>query len=104
MTNELAQSPTRSEVLAFLAAHAVELRSRYGVRRIGLFGSFVRDSAGADSDIDILVDFDAPSFDHYMDLKFLLEETFGREVDLVIARTLKPRIRPLVEAEVVYAA
>lgn len=104
MALNMENAPTRAMILGWLRQHAEDLRRAYGVRRIGLFGSFVRDEPAAESDIDILVEFDAPTFDRYMDLKFLLEEQLGRDVDLVIASTLKPRIRPHVEAEVIYAA
>jgi predicted nucleotidyltransferase len=50
-----------------------------------------------------LVEIDLQTFDHYMDLKFYLEELFQKPVDLVLADTLKPRIKPYVEREVVYA-
>ena len=75
----------------------------FSVRRIGLFGSFLRGSAGEKSDVDILVELDVPTFDHYMDLKFFLEDTLGRPVDLVLADTLKPRLKPFIISEVAYA-
>ncbi len=71
--------------------------------RIGLFGSFVHGQANSDSDIDIVVDLAEPSFDHYMDLKFFLEDLFGRSVDLVLADTVKPRLKPVIKREVMYA-
>ncbi|KKK49067.1 hypothetical protein LCGC14_3138780, partial [marine sediment metagenome] len=46
---------------------------------------------------------DDPSFDHYMDLKFYLENLFGTSVDLVLADTIKPRLQPIITREVVYA-
>jgi len=73
------------------------------VRRIGVFGSFAEDSAGIESDVDILVELEEPTFDHYMDLKFRLEEVLDRPVDLLMAETVKPRLRPIIEKEVVYA-
>ncbi|MBN2594471.1 MAG: nucleotidyltransferase domain-containing protein [Sedimentisphaerales bacterium] len=63
----------------------------------------VRNEAGSESDIDIMVDFAEPTFDHYMDLEFYLEKLFGREVDLVIADNVKPRLKPLIDKEVIYA-
>ncbi len=80
------------------AAAGTDRRHRPGVTascRIGLFGSFARGDAGPGSDVDVLVEFADPfvTFDRYMDLKFYLEDLFGRRVDLVIRRTLKPRIR-----------
>jgi uncharacterized protein len=79
-----------------------ELSNRFTVRRIGIFGSLIRGKATIDSDLDILVEFDDPTFDHYMDLKFMLEDNLKRPVDLVMADTLKPRIRSIIEHEVVY--
>lgn len=81
------------------------IRERYGVARIGVFGSVVRGEATRASDIDILVEFreGEETFDHFMDLKFYLEDLLGRPADLVITDTLKPRIRSTVLGEVVYA-
>jgi hypothetical protein len=73
------------------------------VRRIGLFGSHVRDEPRPDSDVDILVEFEKPPHDHYMDLKSYLEDLLGTEVDLVMADALKPRLKPYISREVVYA-
>lgn len=79
-----------------------ELKDRFTVERIGIFGSVVRGDQKTGSDVDILVELSEPIFDNYMDLKFKLEEVLQRPVDLVITETLKPRIRPIIEKEVVY--
>lgn len=76
------------------------LRSRFGVKSLGLFGSIARGEASPGSDVDILVEFNAPSFDHYMDLKFYLEERLGRPVDLVLKGSLKPALRERILREV----
>lgn len=94
---------TSDEVLAFLKNHREELGRRFSVSRIGLFGSVLRGSASDRSDVDILVELDQPTFDHYMDLKFFLEEHLGRPVDLVMADSLKPRLKPIISREVAYA-
>jgi len=80
-----------------------ELSRRFTVQRIGVFGSFARGNAGSGSDVDILVELEEPTFDHYMDLKFYLEEMLGRSVDLVLHDAIKPRLKPIIEQEVVYA-
>jgi predicted nucleotidyltransferase len=54
------------------------------------------------SDIDVLVELNEPTFDHYMGLKFRLEEILGRDVDLVLKDELKPRLRPIIEKQVRY--
>jgi predicted nucleotidyltransferase len=93
---------TKDEILNFLREHKQEFAVRFSVRRIGLFGSFLRGESGERSDLDILVEMDQPTFDHYMDLKFLLEEHLNRPVDLVLADTVKPRLKPIIAREVAY--
>lgn len=93
----------REDVLRFFRETADHLAEAYGVRRIGLFGSVARDEAAEASDMDVLVHMDAPTFERYMDLKFEIEDRFGVSVDLVLADTLKERLRPVIEKEVVYA-
>ena len=79
------------------------MSERFTVKRIGVFGSCVRGDEEPESDVDIIVELAEPTFDHYMDLKFRLEEILCRPVDLVIADTVKPRLKPVIEQEVVYA-
>lgn len=93
----------RQDIMDFLSRHKQELSERFSVRRIGLFGSCLRNVADEQSDIDILVELDQPSFDHYMDLKFYLEDNFNCPVDLVLADSVKPRLRPIIRREVAYA-
>jgi len=94
---------TQESILEQLNQKAGELKQNFTVRSIGLFGSLVRNEADSESDIDILVDFVEPTFDHYMDLKFYLEKLFSREVDLVTADTVKPRLKNVINREVIYA-
>lgn len=94
---------SREKILQTLREHKDELRSRYSVNQIGLFGSYVHDAARKGSDIDLLVEFGEPTFDHYMDVKFFLEGLFQQPVDLVLADSVKPRLKPLIAQEVKYA-
>lgn len=76
--------------------------SFFGVINIGLFGSFVRGEQTPSSDIDILVEF-APekhTFDNFMEVSFLLEETLGRKVEVVTPEGLSPHIGPHILKEV----
>jgi len=90
------------KIVDFLKRNKNEIERRFTVKRIGLFGSFLHGSADDQSDIDILVELAQPSLDHYMDLKFFLEDQLGRSVDLVLADSLKPRLRPIIASEAVY--
>lgn len=95
--------PDKAEIVNELRKRRGELTSRFGVKRIGLFGSCVRGEAAQDSDIDILVEFAQPTFDHYMELKFLLEGLFGTPVDLVSSDAVKPRLRRYIDRDITYA-
>lgn len=93
------------DVLDLLRKHEPDLRERFGVAKIGIFGSFARGEEKPESDVDVLVTFrkGAETFDHYMECKFYLEDLFGRKVDLVMSGALKKRLKPRILAEVVYA-
>ena len=93
----------KAAVLSILKEKQSEIAGRFSVRRIGVFGSFARGTAGPKSDVDILVELDKPTFDNYMDLKFYLEEVLNHPVDLVIHEAVKPRLKPIIEQEVLYA-
>ncbi len=92
---------TSQNFLQLLQRSVKEIR-KFGVRRLGLFGSWVRGDADRESDIDVLVEFATPNFDNYMELKYFLEDLLGRKVDLVLADSLKARIKPRIMREVVY--
>jgi excisionase family DNA binding protein len=85
-----------------LLQHSIQEIRKFGVRRLGLFGSCVRGEADRESDIDVLVEFRTPSFDNYMELKYFLEGLLGHKVDLVLADSLKAQIKPKIMREVVY--
>lgn len=89
-------------ILSRLAEHCAELR-RLGVRSLGLFGSYRTGETHAESDLDFLVVLERPSFRDYMAIKLFLESLFERRVDLVLAESLKPRIRAHILKDVVYA-
>jgi predicted nucleotidyltransferase len=93
---------TRDGILKKLEENRETIRG-FGVRRLGIFGSYARDEQTGASDMDFLVKFENATFDNYFDLKFFLEDLFGRPVDLVFADTIKPRIRSTILEETVYA-
>ena len=96
---------TRSGIVKLLSDHLGEIRERYGVSHLALFGSAARDELRPDSDVDVLVEFDGrATFKGYFDLKDYLEELLGRRVDLVTDRGLKPRARTEVEKDLVRVA
>lgn len=94
---------TAEAILDTLRQQHSELAA-FGVRRIGLFGSYARDEAMPESDMDILVEMDAPTFRSYTRLWSFLEAIFGCEIDLVLSDTVKLRLQPYILKEVQYAS
>jgi uncharacterized protein len=95
----------RAQLIGVLAARREEIASRFGVKRLALFGSAARDELSPSSDVDVLVEFGGPAtFAAYMDLKFYLEDLLGRPVDLVTDKGLRRELRPYVEKELVLVA
>lgn len=90
--------------LPLLRQYKQEIQDRFGVERIGIFGSFVRGEEKPGSDVDVLVEFreGEKTFDHYLDLKFYLEDLFGLKVDLVMKNAIKRRLREPILSEVIY--
>ena len=95
----------RAQLLGRLTTNLPQIRSRFAVRQLRLFGSAAHDRRREDSDVDILVEFVGPAtFDRYMGLKFYLEELLEAPVDLVSEKGLRPEFRSAVEREAVLVA
>ena len=94
----------RDTTLRILSQHKKEFK-HLGVKSLALFGSTARNESTEQSDIDLLVEFEkSPTFDTYMEAKFYFEDLLNKPVDLVIKDSLKPGIRPYVEAEAIDVA
>lgn len=90
----------RRSTLALLARSKPELARRFGVTRLALFGSTARNEAHEDSDVDVLVGFDAPATSQrYFGVQFFLEDLLGQPVDLVTEKALRPELRAYVNQD-----
>ncbi len=96
-------SPRVREFQIKLKALLPELQARYGVRSLGVFGSFVRGEEKPTSDLDILVEFDDRPMGLYkfIELENYLTDSLGVHVDLVEKKGLKPAIGQRILAEVI---
>lgn len=74
---------TKEEILTLLREAYPHLASEYGVKRIGLFGSYVRGTANQQSDVDLVVEFSRPIGFRFIELSEHLEQLVGRKVDLL---------------------
>ena len=93
----------RDATLQLLGEHKPYLASQFGVVKLALFGSTVRNSATEKSDVDVLVGFDGPATSsRYFGVQFYLEDLLGRPIDLVTDKALRSELRPYVEREAVH--
>ena len=96
---------TKREVLSTLRRNSGRLQA-LGVKRLGLFGSFVRGEQKLVSDVDLLVEFEPgkKTFDNFMELSFLLEALLQRKVEVVTVQALSPYLGPHILKEVEYVS
>lgn len=100
---------TEKEIIKLLKEYGDVLK-KYRVKKIGLFGSYLRGEQDKESDIDFLVEFDTSAFDsdftgyfdNFMELSFHLEDLFGTKIDLIDKDSLSPYIKPYIINEVEY--
>jgi uncharacterized protein len=95
---------TKEDIFILLAENQAQIKA-LGVKRLGLFGSFLGGKQTVESDIDFLVEFESTrkTFDNFIQLTFLLEDLFQRRVELVTTDALSPYIGPYILKEVEYA-
>ena len=93
---------TKTEILQKLQSLMPELREKYGVQEMGLFGSFSKDEGTLDSDIDLLVSFSRPVGWDYCSLSIYLEEVFGRKIDLVTQKAIRSTMKEDILNQVEY--
>jgi hypothetical protein len=93
---------TLEEIKEILIKQKPFLKSKYGVKDVGIFGSYARGDQEDKSDLDILVEFEKPvGFFKFLELEEYLEEITGIKVELVTRKALKPRIGEYILREVV---
>lgn len=94
--------PSTDVVRARLAALLPDLRERYAIRSLALFGSYARGEQTAESDLDVLVEFDrVPGMLEFARLQRTLGDALGVPVDLFTQPMIKPRIAPQVARDLV---
>jgi len=95
----------QNKIAEKLKNNFAEIKKKFKVKEIGVFGSRIKGKARKNSDVDILVEFEKghKTFDNYMELKFFLEKLFKCKVDLVLRSALKEEIKSYILPEVIYA-
>ena len=85
-----------------LLAHKAQLFTKYPLSSIALFGSYADGTATANSDIDILVEFNQPVGFEFIDLAIELEDILQKRVDLVTRQAIKPKLMPFIMSQLQY--
>ena len=97
------QLPSKEEIINFLKKNKDYIHDQFGITKIALFGSYARNEAKEDSDIDLLVDSKQKSFDQRFYLKEYLEKNLKKTVDICYFDSIRPFIMRFVEKELIYA-
>jgi len=95
----------KQDILSYLRSNQEYYNNKFGVHFIGLFGSFARDEANNNSDIDILYKIKKDkklSMFKYLELNKQLEEFFHKKIDLVRDEKLKPQIKNYIQKDIAY--
>jgi hypothetical protein len=97
---------TQDELVELLRREQSHLASEFGVKRMGVFGSYARDQADAKSDVDLVVEFERPIGFRFFDLIDYLEQLLGRKVDLLtpvgIQTIRRERVAKSITESIVY--
>ena len=93
---------TKDEILSLLVQNKAELKYRFKVRRLALFGSYARGDQKPDSDVDILVDIDPSVGLEFVTLADQIEQFLELPVELVSLRAIKPNKLKYIERDLIY--
>ncbi|KIM09457.1 MAG: hypothetical protein KU28_02305 [Sulfurovum sp. PC08-66] len=95
---------TKTDILDFLRGHEKELYDRFGIKKIALFGSYAKDEAREDSDIDLaIVEIDKKDYFNRVEAKYFLEEQFQKSVDIGYLDSMRNFLKKRVQEEMIYA-
>ncbi|MEA1920613.1 MAG: nucleotidyltransferase domain-containing protein [Campylobacterota bacterium] len=93
---------TKEIILNFLKTHRKVLAQNFGVKKIGLFGSYARDEANSESDIDLVIETEKKDFFIREDLKIYLEDAFKMSVDIGYLSSFREFYKTKIEKEIIY--
>jgi predicted nucleotidyltransferase len=93
----------RDDILRFIGAHKEELKMKYGVRKIGLFGSIARGEHGEQSDIDIVVELEKPDLFSLIGIKQFFQDSLGCRINVVRLRDrMNESLRVRIQRDAIY--
>jgi len=104
MPGQIAAQRRKSLIIRRLEKAAPAIHKKFGVRRLGIFGSFARGEQTQKSDVDVLVDFlpGRETYHNFMNLADFLEELCGRNVDILSEKWTSPLLKPYIDQDVIW--
>lgn len=93
---------TQQNILSILRSAKPEMEKKYGISRLALFGSYSRNAAGSESDVDLMVEFNQPPGIRFIDLADELEGLLNNKVDLVSRKAIKPGYFAYIQPQLIY--
>lgn len=94
---------TREDIINFISRHKAEFEERFGIKKIGLFGSYARGEVRDGSDIDIVVELKKPDLFCLIGIKQAIEEALGHKVDVVRLRDkMNDALKRRIERDAIY--
>jgi len=94
---------TKAFIIDFLSTHKQEFHDKYGIIKIGLFGSYARNEQSENSDIDIAVEIQSDNrFRSFFGLKHFIEDQLHHKIDLGIESALKPTAKATILRDIIY--
>jgi predicted nucleotidyltransferase len=93
----------RDDIISFISSHKAEFEQKFGIKKIGLFGSYAKGDVREESDIDIVVELEKPDLFSLIGIKQAVEEAFGNKVDIVRLRDkMNKTLRRRIERDAIY--
>lgn len=92
----------KNTILSYLKEHKEEFKHKYGVTKLALFGSYARDEANENSDIDIAIEVIKTNFKNRISLQYFLEKELNKKIDLGYISTIRTSIKREIDKDIVY--
>jgi predicted nucleotidyltransferase len=93
---------SKTKIISFLKAHKKEFQEKFGIIKIGLFGSYARDEANENSDIDLVIETDIRNFENRENLRYFLESYFNINVDIGYFSSLRSFVKAEISKDLIY--
>jgi len=103
MSNERPTEVNKEKIISFLRENRNLLEQKFGIKKIALFGSYARNEATPESDLDFLIEVENPTFRNRLRLRDFLEKHFGKKVEIGYFDSIRNFIKEEIQEDLIYA-